>query len=197
MAKVLLPDVLSDLLRCAPGVTIELKTSISGELLSLLKNGFLDLAFTHVAGPIDDCEVVPLVDDDVIVVAGRTHPIFRSPYTIHDLARYNWIMPKDSAARTRINAVLAECNCPPPRTQIEASSILYLPRLIAGTDLLSLLSRRNLTMLDDGGLLREVALSETRMHRVFCLVYEKQSYLSPATRRLVELFRNKAKTLVS
>lgn len=28
-----------------------------------------------------------MVDDDIVVVAGRTHPIFDAPYTIRDLAR--------------------------------------------------------------------------------------------------------------
>ncbi|MBE0530080.1 MAG: LysR family transcriptional regulator [Rhodospirillales bacterium] len=187
MVKFLLPDIMPDLLRQAPGVTMELHSSVSGDLLALLREGLLDLVLTHVSAPIERYEVVPLVRDDIVVVARKHHPIFDGPYTVRDLARYNWVLPRSSATRPWLNAALAKQNCPPPQAQLEATSILYLPRLIAGTELLSLLSRRNLSGLEDGDLLREVALPETTLHRVFCLVYGKNSYLSPAAQRLVDL----------
>lgn len=192
MAKFLLPDVMMELLQQAPGVTMELHSSMSGELLELLRDGLLDLVLTHATGPIEKYEVEPLVHDEIVVVAGKTHPIFDGPYTIQDLPKYNWVLPRFSATRPWLDAALARHNCPPPRAQVEATSILYLPRLIASTELLSLLSRRNITSLDDGALLREVALPETTLNRVFCLVYGKNSYLSPATQKLIELLRAKA-----
>lgn len=187
MTKFLLPEIMPDLLRQAPGVTIELHTSISGELLAKLREGFLDLVLTHVTGPIDGYAVTPLIYDHIVVVAGKKHPIFDKPYTIHDLARYSWILPKSSAVRPWLERVLAEHNCPPPLAQVEATSILYLPKLIANTNHFSLLSRRNITGLDDGRLLREVELPETTLRRVFCLIYNKNSYLSPAAHKLLDL----------
>lgn len=192
MAKFLLPDIMPELLRQAPGVTVELHSSMSGALLASLRDGFLDLVLTHVPGPIERYEVIPLVNDDLVVAAGKNHPIFNGPYTIHDLARYHWVLPRPSATRPWLEEVLAKHNCPPPRAQVEATSILYLPRLIAGTELLTLLSRRNISGPDDGNLLREVALPETTLHRVFCLVYGKNSYLSPAAHRLIELLLAKS-----
>lgn len=192
MAKFLLPEVLPELLRQAPGVTIELHSTMSGALLTSLRDGLLDLVLTHVAGPLEGHEIVPLVKDDVVVVAGRDHPIFNGPYTVHDLAKYTWVLPRPSATRPWLDAVLAKLGCPLPRAQVEATSILYLPRLIAGTELLTLLSRRNISGLEDNNLLREVALPETTLHRVFSLVYSQSRYLSPAAHRLVELFRAKS-----
>lgn len=194
MAKYLLPKIMPDLLRQAPGVTMELHSSMSGQLLVALKEGLLDMAITHVTGPIPGYEVIPLVNDNVVVVAGKKHPIFNASYTIRDLDKYNWVLPRSSATRPWLGTVLARHNCPPPRAQVEATSILYLPRLIAGTELLSLLSRRNISGLEDGDLLREVALPETSLRRVFCLVYSKGSYLSPAAHRLIELLLEKSDT---
>jgi len=183
-----------DLLRQAPDVTMELHSSMSDQLLATLKEGLLDLAITHVAGPIPGYKVIPLVNDDVVVVAGKNHPIFNAPYTILDLDKYNWVLPRSTATRPWLSEALAKYNCPPPRAQVEATSILYLPRLIAGTELLSLLSRRNIFGLEDGNLLREVTLPEATLHRVFCLVYSEDSYLSPAARRLIELLLEKSDT---
>jgi DNA-binding transcriptional LysR family regulator len=192
MAKFLLPEIIPSLLRQAPGVTIELNTNISGTLVSLLKEGMLDLALTHVAGPIDGYEVTPLVNDELVIVAGKNHPIFNEPYTVHDLSKYRWLLPRRSATRPWLDAVLAKHNCPPPELQMEATSVLFLPRLIAATNMLSLLSRRNIGDIDDGGFLREVALPETELRRVFCLVYNKTSYLSPAVLRLIDLLLERA-----
>lgn len=187
MTKYLLPEILPDFLREAPGVSIDLYSSMSGDLLSQLNDRVLDLAITHVTGPLVGYSVTPLVSDTIVVVAGRNHPIFRKKYTIGDVAQYSWILPRGSGARPWLRAMMAKYGYPAPVPQIEASSIIYLPRLISGTNLLSLLSRRNLVGLDDGGLLREVDLTEARLRRVFCLVHSADDYLSPAAQKLVDL----------
>lgn len=191
MSKYLLPDIIPSFLRQAPGVTIDLYSSMSGELLTRLNDRVLDLAITHVTGPLEGYRVTPLVGDTIVLVAGRNHPIFRKKYTIRDIVECSWILPRDSGARPWLRSLMAKYGYPEPVPQIEASSIIYLPRLIAGTNLLSMLSRRNLVGLDDGGLLREVDLPEARLHRVFCLVYSANDYLSPAAQKLVEMLHAK------
>ena len=72
--------------------------------------------------------------------------------------------------------------------------ILMLPPLIEQSNLFTFVSRRHLGAAR-GSSLREVALKETTMRRHYAVTYRKDSYLSPAARRLVDLLRDEGKGL--
>ncbi len=191
IARYFLPEILPTLLAEAPGVTVELDTALSDVLWEQLREGFLDLAITQITLPGKGFAVIPVMDDDAVVVAGKDHPIFNGPYTVRDLARYDWVLPKISTqSRPWLDTALAKHGCPLPRIRVQAASILYLHRLIAGSTLLSFLARRNIGTPEDGALLREVALPETTLHRTFSLAYPDNRHLSPAVLRLIRLIRD-------
>lgn len=190
VAKYLLPEIVPVLFAEAPGVTLELDTAMSDILWEQLRDGFLDLAVTQISEMEDGFTVLPVIDDDVVVVAGKDHPIFTAAYTVHDLERYDWILPKSSVqTRPWLDAALKKNGCPPPKARMQAATILHLPRLIAETDLLSFISRRNIGALEDGALLREVRIPETTLHRTFSLAYRNNRYRSPAVQRLIRLIQ--------
>ncbi len=192
VTKYLLPDIVRDLQREAPGVTLEIENGMSDVLWRMLREGYLDMALTHFSGPKEGFHITPVMKDAVVVVAGRDHPIFDGKYAIEDLSRYGWVLPASAHTRGWLDDTLAKNGCPPPKVLVQASSILYLPRLIAETGLLSVISRRNIGAAEDGSLLREVVLPEMTLHRIFSMAYRKSGYQPPALTRLVGLLQTRA-----
>lgn len=192
MAKFYLPGFISRLLRESPDVTIQLETGISGPIIDALKDRRLDFALTHVTKPIAGFEVTPLIRDEMVVVARPDHPLFDRKPQVSDLANYNWILPSASGTLPWLDALMARHGCAAPKAQVEATSILYLPRLIAGTNLLSLISRRNLTEEESSSIIREVPIPEARLERLFGVVVRKDGFLSPAAQKLLSMMRTES-----
>ena len=197
VAQYLLPRACSTFLEGGNDVTIETLIGMSNFLRDALKAGEIDMAIT-VARPADEFVARPIVEDDVVVVAGTNHEIFRGRPTIGDLARYRWVLPVasyDTEIRLFLDGVFLRLGLPPPKVQIETNSVTFLPNMIAATGLLSFISRRNLGRGRVAAPLREVRLKPMTMRRHFALLYRKDSYLSPAALRFMDLLIRKGQSL--
>lgn len=190
-AEYLLPEACSVLLKTAPGVTVDLVIGMNDVLREALRTGQLDI----VVGPLSKNEQEftswPIIDDEVVVVGRHEHPLFcSSRIKMADLCDYQWVMPaKTVATRQWLDQAFINNNLPPPKVQIASNSISLLPKLIARTDLLSFISRRNLGPGNIGAPLREVLVSQTIMKRSFGVVYRADGYLSPAAHCLVNILK--------
>jgi DNA-binding transcriptional LysR family regulator len=67
--------------------------------------------------------------------------------------------------------------------------------LIAHNELLSFLSRHTLAEARGHQALREVPLKELQLHRKLGVTYRRSGYLSPAARRLLNLLRERGRSL--
>lgn len=187
LAKYYLPEIMRQLLSESPRVTIDLETNVSGPLLMALREHRLDLVLTHVTGPIDGFHVSPVLNDEVAIVASWAHPLASREVQVADLTDYNWVLPTESAILPWLKDLFHRHGCPAPKAQVKATSILYLPSLIGGTQLLSLLSTRNLKDDVTGQHLTEINVAGERLRRSFALVCRSPESLSPATRRLFDI----------
>jgi DNA-binding transcriptional LysR family regulator len=188
-AEYLLPQVCGALLKKAPGVTMELVIGMSDVLRKSLWAGQLDIVVGPLSAHDDGFATWPIAEDEVVVVGRHAHPIFRSRRIgMADLCKYRWVLPAQTVAtRQWLDQAFRQFSLPPPQVQIAANSISMMPRLIARTDLLSFISRKNLGPGKVGAPLREVPLAQTTMKRTFGILSRADSYLSPAARCLVEV----------
>lgn len=189
----LLPEVCRRLLLDNSKVTVELVVGMNDVLRASLRDGQLDL----VVGPLSDAEQefhnVPAMEDEVVVAARHGHPLFETTPTMADLAPYRWVLPaKTVAMRHWLDHAFLSRGLPQPVVQIESNSISLLPRLIAETDLLSFISRRNLGEGRVGAPLRELPLPETTMRRKLGVVYPQNVYMSPAALKIIGLIKSSA-----
>ena len=109
-------------------------------LRDALRAGKIDVVVGPVlAGEEQEFAIKVFGSDEVVVVfAPRGHPLCRRKVTIEDVAQYKWVLPAESVAmRQWLNRVFEANGLLGPQVQIEANSILLLPRLIAETALLS------------------------------------------------------------
>ena len=197
LARFLLPQATHLLLAEAPGVTLKAVVAQNDVLGAQLAAGELDLILTtNIRG--DEATVRHAVcEDDAVVIASARHPVLRRrKVKPEDLLEYRWVLaPEEVGTRQWLERAFLNRGLPAPRVQIETNLILMMPALIERTELLTFTSRRHVAPSDPRSSLREVALRETTMRRRFDLAYRRDSYLSPAALRFVELLRERGEEI--
>lgn len=196
-AEFLLPQMTSVLMQDAPSVTMEIAIGMNDVLRTSLREGRLDLVIGPDSGADAQFEFDKIIDDEVVVAASLQHPLFNlSKIVLKDLCGYGWVLPGSSVAtRVWLDQVFEQKKLPPPRAQIESNSISLMPRLIARTNLLSFISRKNLGEGKVGALLREVALPATTMRREFGVSHRRSGYLSPAALTILNILKSRGEEL--
>jgi DNA-binding transcriptional LysR family regulator len=189
-AEYLLPNLFGRLLKNAPKVTIELTIGMNDVLRALLSAGKLDLVIGPISKSSGEFVSLPVMEDKVVVVARKGHPLTRRKATLQDMAAHRWVLPAPSVAmRQWLERVFVAGGLPPPEVQIETSTMMMLPHVIAQTDLLSFLSVRNLGPGRVGDPLEEIPLEATTMIRRLGVLYRPEAYLSPAALSLIDLIK--------
>jgi DNA-binding transcriptional LysR family regulator len=182
-AQFLMPKLFGDLLRDTPGLRFKTLVANNDVLRAALKAGDLDLTVNLTSAGDEDVVSHVIFRDECVVVANRTHAVFRKRHAMRDLLRYGWLMGSPTlATREWLEQAFRARGLAAPTVRIETNQILLMRTLVEETDLLSFMSRRHLTA---RGKLRELPLRETTMRREFALGYRKASYLSPAALRVI------------
>lgn len=191
LCRVFLPD--------APGVKIRTVIAQNDVLGMQLEAGEVDFILTTATRETEDLASHPILEDEAVVIASRSHPILKIRKTrLQDLLSYRWVLaPPSVGTRQWIERVFESRGLPGPLVQIETNLILMMPALIHQTELLTFTSRRHVGRSDAGANLREVHLKETTMRRRFDVVYRRDGYLSPAAQKLISLLREQGRTLFS
>lgn len=197
LARFLMPPLCREFLQDTPRVTLRIVIAQNDVLASLIAAGDVDLVLTTAIRTSSDLVNYPVFDDDAVVIASRTHPVLRRrKVKLADLLDYRWVLaPPSVGTRQWLERVFLEHGLPSPQVQIETNLILMMPSLINQTELLTFTSRRHVDRDNGGSSLREVKLKETTMRRRFDLVHRRDSYLSPAVRRLVKLLQTRGSAL--
>lgn len=176
-AEYLLPQVCRRLLREAPGMKFDISIGMNDVLRAALSDGKVDM----VVGPItqgdeEACAVRRIGSDSVVVAVAKGHPLTRRKVGIADLAGYGWVLPARSmVTRQWIDAAFASRGLPEPRVDIQTNNISLSPRLVAATDLLTFISRRNLGRSRVGEPTVGIEFAETTMHREVGIVHMPSS----------------------
>lgn len=196
-AEFLLPSLTTVLLQKFPDITLEIELEMNDFLAGALMQRTLDL----VVGPVTQSEpgllFQQIVQDYVVVVASRAHPLFhQASVQVADLQAYRWVLPSKSAAtRNWLEHAFESRGLAKPVAQIESNSISLTPRLVSGTTLLSFITRRNLDMEVLGKTVREVKLTETTMPRDFGVLSRADGYLSPAAESVRQILQQQGKSM--
>lgn len=193
-AEFVLPTACRELQVQAPDVLLELQIGMNDVLHDSLRKGGLDM----VLGPLgalesgggeEELTQLPILNDQVVVVASAHHPLAGQAVSMAALCDYRWMLsPPSVATRQWLEAAFKTNGLPPPSVAIVSSSLASTRNLIIESGLLSFVSRRNLIGAGAEGLV-EVPNALTTMHRRFGVVHRTHAYLSPATRRFIEILQ--------
>ena len=187
LTEFLMPDIIDRLAAVAPDVTIELMVGMSNILRDALRADKLDV----VIGPVvqsEDFDCRTLLDDEVVVVASRRNEAAVNARSLRELRDCRWILPqKGVAMRNWLEQTFSRLGEPAPIPQIEVSSLVLMPRLIARTNLLSFISRRNLLKDDIHAQLMELPFPETVFQRKFGIITRRDGYVPTACQVFIDL----------
>lgn len=183
-AQFLLPPAVRQLLLEAPEVTLKTVVALTDVMRPMLRSGALDMMIGTEVQSEPGYTSQLVAEDQIVVAASASHPIFKTAPTLKDLSNHRWVLqPPGAPTRDWLDQTFERKRLPPPRVQVESSMLLMLPALIAETGLLSFISRHHLP----GSKLREVEVKGTTMRRRMVVTYREGGYLSPASKRLIEL----------
>lgn len=197
LARFLLPSATHEFLKGAGEVTIRAVVAQNDVLTTQLRAGDLDFILSTAPPADDQLERHKVCQDHAVVIASRTHPILRNrKVRLADLLDYRWVLaPEEVGTRAWLENEFRRRGLPAPKVQIETNLILMMPALIEETRLLTFTSRRHVAPYVPGSRLKEVPLRETTMRRNFEVVHRRESYLSPAARRFIDLLRERGESL--
>lgn len=190
-AQFLLPPVTRQLMAQAPDVSLSIVVGLVDMLRSQLHAGEIDLIVGTESVAEPGLVSLPLMEDTIVVAASAEHEILLGSPSLRDLTAYRWVLqPPGAPTRDWLDHTFDRAGLSRPYVQVESNMLLTVTALIAETGLLSFISRRRLTRKEGAGLLKEVAIRETTMHRRLVITYRDKSYLSPATSLLITLLKN-------
>lgn len=195
ITEFLLPNIINEMTQLTPEVTMDLTVGMGDVLSEALRKDELDLIITPTIES-SDFLVKKIVEDQVVIVASRQHPLANKISTLEDLKHYEWVLSGHHVAtRTWLEQTFSHLGLPLPRVKVEANSLAVLPPLIAKTNLLTFISRRNLSKPGIKEYVVEIPFKETTLHRHFSVHTRKESYLSPASERFIQLLIQRGATL--
>lgn len=197
-AEYIIPNVLRGLLEEAPAARVEIRIGMNDVLRAALASGQLDVVVGPLAaGDEQRFRVERFGTDAVVVAVARGHPLTRRPVRIADLLDYGWVLPAQSVAtRQWIDAAFASRGLPVPDVTVHSNNISLSPRLVAATDLLTFISRRNLGPGRVGEPLVELPLPEITMQRLVGMVTQRQAYVPPLLARFARLLGAEARQIL-
>jgi DNA-binding transcriptional LysR family regulator len=187
-AEFVLPKACRVLQEQAPAVLLDMQIGMNDVLHDSLRKGTLDLVVGPLGSRDEELTELPILTDDVVVAASARHPLAGQRVSMETLCDHRWILsPTSVATRQWLEAAFADNGLPAPNVAIVSSSLASMRNLIVETGLLSFVSRRNLGSGD--GHLIEIHNDKTTMPRRFGVVHRTDAYLSPATRRFIDILR--------
>ena len=190
MAQFLVPAACARLLAVAPDVTIDIVAGTGRGLLPALRDGDLDVVLSGLPPrPEPGFAHEPIMEDDVVVIARRRHPLHRRrASTLAKLARERWIVSRsDSLLSEWLQRKWQDAGLTPPKPVVRTDSMSTLLSLVAATDLVTFHSWstiRHSPMHDE---LRPLANSAIAWRRRLGATYREGAFVSSAMRRLTEI----------
>lgn len=190
-----LPGPCTRLMKEAPRLKLDITISDNDELVPLLREGKLDLAFNYIPPtPYEGIEQEYVYDDQYVAYTSAAHPLARKrKLTLSELVGESWAT---SSANYRpkqlLNQVFAERGLPPPRLVLQTRSVRLRLQLISQSHLLCYGPRRAVEMAMSRLQLKVLPVKELTIPRSVGVMYRSRAYLPPAARRLIELLKSSA-----
>ncbi|UYQ73531.1 LysR family transcriptional regulator [Pelagibacterium flavum] len=186
VAEFMMPEVLRMTNEHMPDVTLEISVGMSDVLREALLKDNLDLVLGPTSNSEDfDCQ--PIVEDRVVVVASKDHPLVGQSVDVAQLCGYQWVLAaRPVKTREWIDAVFSSRSLPPPRAKIEVNTLVQLPQLIYQSSLLSFVSHRNLEKPEVAEKISEIDVPSATLNRHFGILTRKASYLPQACKKLCQ-----------
>lgn len=184
VAKLLLPEVLAEMLRLQPNLRIDLVEDIEDRLAQALLSSRIDFA---VAGNMElsdeiHLEPEPLMNDEWWVMANAENPLSRrAAVELRELSDCSWILaPPDSLAYRQVSDFFRSHGLPVPETSIHTRSVTAVRALVSSGPYLCFMPESLMRAELEAGLVKRIAAPQAIWKRSL-YIYRRKSGVLPAT----------------
>jgi LysR family transcriptional regulator, regulator of abg operon len=194
----LLPDALEQLRRRWPLATMRVVDLSPPEVLPALREGALDLALSVRMGPLADmpgyclCESLYLNEAVIIVRPGH---LLAGARRLAALADAEWIRTGAPGNTSALPEMFRAAGLPPPRYRVDCASFLFVPEMVARSDLVAVVPWQIAAREEKAGRIVRVPLREAVPAREISLFRRADVPLTPIARECVDVLRECAQRL--
>ncbi len=198
-ADVFLPEACSAFLKEAPSATLSLDVIENDLLLPALRRGELDVAMTHTRQLVQtELTVERVRQDEFVVCCAANHRLARRrSIALQDLAQERWAAASSATGAFGPLRLLGEAfeqrGLPPPRLALVTDLVMFKLRVVATSDLVGTAVRGNIDAVAAQLGLKVLGLKDLDWTRPVAIAYRKDAYLSPATRRFIEIVKDRGR----
>ena len=193
----LVPAACATLFSEAPRVTLKVVIEEANRGMPSLLKGELDMYLTS-NPPVgyDNILRESLYEEEWVVMASARHRLAgRKRVTLADVAKEGWILGLYAPAQEEFLRLFAHSRLPAPRIAMEVNSMIFRRQLLALTDWLTVGPRQLFQEGEMRSRLVELPVKDLASRRVVSACYRKDSYLSPAARRFIDVLKATAREI--
>lgn len=184
-----LPSAFAAFLRESPRAVIDVMEGSWRELIEPLADGVLDMTIGALRDdPPSGLDQEPLFTDQLAIFARADHPLHGREIDLDALGRQQWVIgPAGTPLRAHWEALFA--GRPLPHVPIECGSVMVIRGLLAQSDLLTLLSRDQVSLEVDSGMLVQLGGPLTGAVRTIGITTRSGWRPTAAQRQMIEAIR--------
>ena len=193
----LVPTALARFQQERPNTMIRIQEGLPQQLMPLLRDGTLDFILgPRVHGHNDpDIRILPVHRNDFVVVARRGHPL-RNAKALFDLAQARWVIFAQAGLPGSIIPELFEgSGLSAPKSVVHCESYTTMLALLAGTDMLGVVTRWLLDLPHVNIVLEPLKLKERIPANTVSLFFKADSPLTPAAAAMVAAVKTTGRQL--
>ena len=198
-AEVCLPEACSAMLMEAPDVTLNVAVLDNDLLLPAVRHGELDLAMTHaldVSQPGLTIDVFRV--DEFVVYCSASHVLAkRRMLTLADLAQERWAVSTAIAhgPLLSLRRLFVDRGLPAPQITLVSDLSMFKLRAVARSNLIGVTVKSSVRAYGTQLGLKMLRIDELDWTRQVAVTHRKDSYLSPAAQRFIQIVKAEARKL--
>ena len=189
LRTIVLPRAIARLRKDHPYIDISTLEGPYDDLASALRCGDIDLMLGALRGPDSGGELLEetLFDDQLSIIVRAGHPLLEQEgVSLRDVLAHGWIMPrKGTPTRHLIESAIVERNLPMPEHIVETSSMVILRGLLMETDYVTPLSRNQVFLEEQHGMLAALPIDLAETRRPIGLTRRAAGSMPPAAELLI------------
>lgn len=196
VSEQLLSSAFATLLKDAPRTKLLVSISDGDLMFRALHNGELDVIVTYFR-PSEGLVCEHLYDDEFVVCASANHRLAgRKDLTLAELVQERWALAEPTLISQHwLLDKFREAGFPPPRIAFESRSLALKQRMVACSDLLTFTSRSVFQQFASPSAVKTLPVKELIWPFTISVIYRKETSLSPAVCRFVEIIKATAKAM--
>lgn len=192
----LLPKTLIEFRKTRPTINVQVIDGRYQELLQSLRQGQIDmmLGALRIPSPINDIEQHKLFDDDLVIVAARTHPLAQMDnINFSDLHRFPWIVAlKGTPTRDHYEQFFRQHHAESAICLVETASFILMQHLLENSHHLGFISRLQALTETKNGKLCVIPFPVENSIRPIGLTVRKDWHPTPTQQIFLKLLREQA-----